>query len=77
MELIVFLAIMLHKAPAAFGLVTFLMHEGVERTKIRKHLLTFAFAAPTLALTTYILLVMNRGADADLQGKVISPDLLP
>ncbi len=37
-ELIVFLAIMLHKAPAAFGLVTFLMHEGLERVRIRKHL---------------------------------------
>lgn len=30
-EIIVFLAIMLHKAPAAFGLVTFLMHKGIER----------------------------------------------
>uniref|UniRef100_A0A6P7FIJ1 Zinc transporter ZIP9 n=1 Tax=Diabrotica virgifera virgifera TaxID=50390 RepID=A0A6P7FIJ1_DIAVI len=29
-EIIVFLAIMLHKAPAAFGLVTFLLHEGIE-----------------------------------------------
>ena len=34
-EMIVFLAIMLHKAPASFGLVTYLMHEGLERTKIR------------------------------------------
>ena len=67
-EFIVFLAIMLHKAPAAFGLVTFLLHEGVERTKIRKHLLTFSFAAPTLALTTYILLAMNMTGDVD--GKV-------
>lgn len=30
-EIIVFLAIMLHKAPAAFGLVSFLLHEGIER----------------------------------------------
>lgn len=30
-EFIVFLAIMLHKAPAAFGLVTFLLHAGLER----------------------------------------------
>ena len=71
-EFIVFLAIMLHKAPAAFGLVTFLMHEGVDRTKIRKHLITFSFAAPTMALTTYILLVMNSAGDTDLQGKVNS-----
>ncbi|XP_045466813.1 zinc transporter ZIP9-B isoform X2 [Harmonia axyridis] len=52
-EIIVFLAIMLHKAPAAFGLVTYLMHSGVERTKIRKHLLIFSLAAPVLTLITY------------------------
>ncbi|KAK4878101.1 hypothetical protein RN001_010607 [Aquatica leii] len=52
-EIIVFLAIMLHKAPAAFGLVTFLLHEGIERQRIRRHLLVFALAAPVLALVTY------------------------
>ncbi|XP_041970849.1 zinc transporter ZIP9 [Aricia agestis] len=52
-ELIVFLAIMLHKAPAAFGLVTFLMHAGLERNRIRKHLLIFSCAAPLLAVLTY------------------------
>ncbi|KAG8222369.1 hypothetical protein J437_LFUL002988 [Ladona fulva] len=52
-EMIVFIAIMLHKAPAAFGLVTFLLHEGLERNRIRKHLLIFSMAAPTLALLTY------------------------
>ncbi|KAM3955189.1 zinc transporter ZIP9-like [Aphomia sociella] len=52
-ELIVFLAIMLHKAPAAFGLVTFLLHAGLERNRIRKHLLIFSCSAPLLALLTY------------------------
>ncbi|XP_067131159.1 zinc transporter ZIP9 [Centruroides vittatus] len=52
-EIIVFTAIMLHKAPAAFGLVTFLMHEGLDRTRIRKHLIIFALAAPVLAIVTY------------------------
>ncbi|OAD54676.1 Zinc transporter ZIP9-B [Eufriesea mexicana] len=52
-ELIVFLAIMLHKAPAAFGLVSFLLHEGVDRKKIGRHLLVFSLAAPCLALITY------------------------
>lgn len=52
-ELIVFLAIMLHKAPAAFGLVSFLLHEGVDRKRIGRHLLVFSFAAPCLALLTY------------------------
>jgi len=44
---------MLFQAPAAFGLVTFLMHEGVDRNRIRKHLLVFSVAAPALALLTY------------------------
>ncbi|XP_022189686.1 zinc transporter ZIP9-A isoform X2 [Nilaparvata lugens] len=52
-EMIVFVAIMLHKAPAAFGLVTFLMHEGVDRKRIRRHLLIFSLAAPLLSLVTY------------------------
>lgn len=52
-EFIVFLAIMLHKAPAAFGLVTFLMHAGLDRNRIRKHLLIFSCSAPLLALVTY------------------------
>ncbi|XP_049316687.1 zinc transporter ZIP9-A isoform X2 [Bactrocera dorsalis] len=35
-EIIVFLAIMLHKAPAAFGLVSFLLHEKIEHQEIRQ-----------------------------------------
>jgi solute carrier family 39 (zinc transporter), member 9 len=52
-EMIVFLAIMLHKAPAAFGLVTFLLHEGIDRQRIRKHLGIFSMSAPLLTLITY------------------------
>lgn len=52
-EIIVFLAIMLHKAPAAFGLVTFLLHEGIERKRIRKHLLIFSLSAPVATMVTY------------------------
>ncbi|XP_030566515.1 zinc transporter ZIP9 isoform X2 [Drosophila novamexicana] len=52
-EIIVFLAIMLHKAPAAFGLVSFLLHEKVERQQIRKHLGIFSLSAPLLTLLTY------------------------
>ncbi len=52
-EMIVFLAIMLHKAPAAFGLVTFLLHEGIERQRIRRHLAIFSASAPLFTLITY------------------------
>uniref|UniRef100_A0A7E4W563 Zinc transporter ZIP9 n=1 Tax=Panagrellus redivivus TaxID=6233 RepID=A0A7E4W563_PANRE len=55
-QFIVFIAIMLHKAPAAFGLVTILMMEGLERAKIRKHLFVFASAAPIGALATFFLM---------------------
>ncbi|KAK7104237.1 zinc transporter ZIP9-like [Littorina saxatilis] len=51
--MIVFLAIMLHKAPAAFGLVSFLLHENFDRSRIRKHLLCFSVAAPLLTVLTY------------------------
>jgi solute carrier family 39 (zinc transporter), member 9 len=52
-EMIVFLAIMLHKAPAAFGLVSFLLHDGIDRQRIRKHLGIFSMSAPLLTLVTY------------------------
>lgn len=42
------------QAPAAFGLVSFLMHAGLERNRIRKHLLVFALAAPVLAMLTFV-----------------------
>ncbi|XP_068581013.1 zinc transporter ZIP9 isoform X1 [Cebidichthys violaceus] len=55
-QVIVFLAVILHKAPAAFGLVSFLMHTGLEKKYIQGHLLAFSAAAPILAITTYFLL---------------------
>jgi len=55
-ELIVFMAIMLHKAPAAFGLVSFLMSDGIDRKRIRRHLLIFSLSAPLMAIVTFVLL---------------------
>lgn len=52
-EMIIFFAIMLHKAPAAFGLTTFLLSENYERNRIRKHLLAFSIAAPVGAILTF------------------------
>ncbi|KHN83033.1 Zinc transporter ZIP9 [Toxocara canis] len=56
-QFIVFLAIMLHKAPAAFGLVSFLLVEGLERVRVRRHLLVFSLAAPVTALLTFYAIV--------------------
>ncbi|XP_050533290.1 zinc transporter ZIP9-A isoform X1 [Daktulosphaira vitifoliae] len=52
-EMIVFIAIMLHKAPAAFGLVTILLHQGLDRKQIKKHLMVFSMAAPVGAILTF------------------------
>uniref|UniRef100_T1JMB8 Zinc transporter ZIP9 n=1 Tax=Strigamia maritima TaxID=126957 RepID=T1JMB8_STRMM len=59
-EMIVFIAIMLHKAPAAFGLVTFLLHAGLDRSRIKRHLLIFALSAPVLAIVTYFGISQER-----------------
>ncbi|XP_070973659.1 zinc transporter ZIP9-like isoform X1 [Oncorhynchus clarkii lewisi] len=55
-QVVVFLAVILHKAPTAFGLVTFLMQAGVEKKQIQKHLLVFSAAAPVLSISTYFIL---------------------
>ena len=64
-EMIVFLAIMLHKAPASFGLVTYLLHEGLERGRIRKHLLVFSLAAPSAAVLTFLMLMAGGRESLD------------
>lgn len=52
-EMIIFLAIMLHKGPAAFSLVVLLLHRGLNRVTIRKHLLAFSLSAPIAALVAF------------------------
>ena len=68
LQLLVFVAIMLHKFPASFGLVSFLLNEKTERQRIRKHLMAFSLAAPIGALLTYmfmaIVTVVSEGVSA-------------
>jgi len=64
-EIVVFLAIMLHKAPASFGLVTYLLHEGLERGRTRRHLLVFSLAAPVMAIVTFLLLTVHGRENLD------------
>uniref|UniRef100_A0A8C7ZFV2 Zinc transporter ZIP9 n=1 Tax=Oryzias sinensis TaxID=183150 RepID=A0A8C7ZFV2_9TELE len=55
-QVVVFFAVILHKAPAAFGLVSFLMHAGLDKKFIQGHLLAFSAAAPLVAISTYFIL---------------------
>ncbi|KAI5611550.1 zinc transporter ZIP9-B-like [Silurus asotus] len=61
-QVIVFFAVILHKAPAAFGLVSFLMHAGLEKSTVQKHLLAFSCAAPLTAICTYFILIATGGS---------------
>ncbi|KAI8057629.1 hypothetical protein BDF22DRAFT_750894 [Syncephalis plumigaleata] len=66
----IFAAVLLHKAPAAFGLSTVLLREGYTRLQVLHRLLAFAIAAPLGALLTYGVLVasfMAAGVYGDKQ----------
>lgn len=58
---IVFLALMLHKAPAAFGLTSILLKQGKSKRQARAHLIVFSLAAPWAALTTWVLVNLLAG----------------
>lgn len=52
---IIFIAIMIHKAPAAFGLTSVLLKQGLSKRAARGHLIIFSLAAPFGALSTFLL----------------------
>uniref|UniRef100_A0A667Y6N3 Zinc transporter ZIP9 n=1 Tax=Myripristis murdjan TaxID=586833 RepID=A0A667Y6N3_9TELE len=62
-KVIVFFAVILHKAPTAFALVSFLMHAGLGRKDIQVHLLCFSAVAPLFAICTYVILHMVRSTN--------------
>lgn len=61
---IIFMAIMIHKAPAAFGLTSVLLKQGLSKRAARAHLIVFSLAAPVGALTTYLLVSLLGGDNA-------------
>ena len=63
--LIVFVAIMLHKGPAAFGLSSFLQHIKVDKTKSQMYLLLFALSSPIVAILSFFTLQDSTFATDD------------
>lgn len=59
--LIIFVAIMIHKAPAAFGLTSVLLKQGLSKRAARGHLIVFSLAAPFGALATYLVISLVGG----------------
>ncbi|KAK2595581.1 hypothetical protein QQS21_006692 [Conoideocrella luteorostrata] len=63
---IIFIAIMIHKAPAAFGLTSVLLRQGLSKRAARGHLIVFSLAAPVGALSTWLLIkILGGGSDFD------------
>lgn len=59
--LIVFIAILVHKAPASFGLTSVLLKQGLSKRAARSHLIVFSLASPLGALTTWLLINILGG----------------
>lgn len=55
LSLIIFVAIMVHKAPAAFGLTSILLKQGLGKRGARAHLVVFSLAAPAGAVGTWVV----------------------
>ncbi|KAK4503208.1 hypothetical protein PRZ48_006636 [Zasmidium cellare] len=53
LSFIIFIALMIHKAPAAFGLTSVLLKQGLSKRMARAHLIIFSLAAPVGAILTY------------------------
>lgn len=53
LSFIIFIALMVHKAPAAFGLTSVLLKQGLGKRAARAHLIIFSLAAPVGALVTW------------------------
>lgn len=56
LSFIIFLAIMVHKAPASFGLTSVLLKQGLSTRTARAHLIFFSLAAPLGALASFFSL---------------------
>ena len=56
---IVFMAVLLHKVPAAIGFGSFLLHEGKNSKEMLKYLLWFTTTSPLLAALTFFALELS------------------
>ncbi|KAJ4391335.1 hypothetical protein N0V93_004952 [Gnomoniopsis smithogilvyi] len=63
--LIIFIAIMFHKAPAAFGLTSLLLRQGLSKRAARGHLIAFSLAAPFGAIGTFLILSILGGGNME------------
>jgi zinc transporter 9 len=56
LSFVIFIALMIHKAPAAFGLTSVLLKQGLSKRTARAHLIIFSLAAPVGAIFTFLFI---------------------
>lgn len=72
LSLVIFFALLIHKAPAAIALATSLMMTPLSRSAIRRHLAIFAASTPAGAILTYILLnLLGAQSGAEWTGQTL------
>mmetsp|Transcript_11106 Transcript_11106/g.14965 ORF Transcript_11106/g.14965 Transcript_11106/m.14965 type:complete len:147 (+) Transcript_11106:687-1127(+) len=64
--MIIFVAIMLHKAPASVGFGTFLQHQGLKGFDHAKHLLAFTASSPIMNIVLFFGLCASQQKSTDL-----------
>ncbi|TWU74826.1 hypothetical protein ED733_006633 [Metarhizium rileyi] len=62
---VIFIAIMIHKAPASFGLTSVLLRQGLSKRAARGHLVVFSLTAPVGALSTWLMIKLLGGDHLD------------
>lgn len=66
LQFVIFLAILVHKAPASFGFTSILLSDNLSSKQIKRHLAAFAAAAPIGALITYGIIKLLASSDKAL-----------
>jgi len=61
--MVIFIALILHKGPAAIGLSTFLIHEKLKYSKMVIHLLIFTISSPLASVITYYMFYLFASTD--------------
>jgi len=71
LSMVVFLALVVHKAPTSLALASSLLSAGLPREECKKHLLIFASATPTGALVSFFLFSFLGNRDPSWTGTAL------
>ncbi|KAF8336774.1 Zinc/iron permease [Amanita rubescens] len=71
LSMVVFLALVVHKAPTSLALASSLLSAGLPREECKKHILIFASATPTGALVSFLLFSFLGNRDASWTGTAL------